>query len=74
MVSITDVRIRVPGDSCSGKGKMDRGYGNSPVHRLEEWGVFQQPYGVQKSGNGILPQSGYSFSGGPSVFKGLVHR
>ena len=29
---------------------------------------------VQKWGHGVLPQSGYSFLGGHSVFKGLAHR
>ena len=31
-------------------------------------------HGVQKQGHGTLPQPGYSFSDGHSVFKGLVHR
>ena len=31
-------------------------------------------HGVQKRGYGALPQPGYSFSAGHSVFKGLVHR
>ena len=31
-------------------------------------------HGVQKQGHGALPQPGYSFSDGHSVFKGLVHR
>lgn len=31
-------------------------------------------HGVQKRGHSTLPQPGYSFSDGHSVFKGLVHR
>ena len=31
-------------------------------------------HGVQKPSHGALPQPGYSFSDGHSVFKGLVHR